>query len=42
LVGPFTTVNTTISYLMNQQEEAHDPVVKKNADQALRILIRVD
>jgi len=38
----FTTANTAIRYVMNQREKTHDPVVKKNADQTLRILNRAE
>lgn len=38
----FTTVNTAIRYLLEQREKTRDAVVRKNADETLRILMRLD
>ena len=37
----FTTVNTAIRYVLEQRDKAHDPIMKKNADQTLQILKRL-
>jgi len=35
---PFTTVNTAIRYVLNRGTRAQQPVIRKNADEALHIL----
>src|SRR2546427_12980457 len=39
---PFTTVNTAIRYVLEQRDKAQQPVIRKNADEALHILMRLD
>jgi hypothetical protein len=39
---PFTTVNTAIRYVLAQREKAQDAVIKKNAEETLHILMRLD
>lgn len=39
---PFTTVNTAIRYVLEVRGKAKDPVVRKNADETLSKLLRVD
>ena len=39
---PFATVNTAIRYILAQRERTQDAVIRKNADETLRILMRLD
>jgi len=39
---PFTTVNTAIRYVLAEREKTQDAVIRKNADETLRILMRLD
>ena len=39
---PFMTVNTAIRYVLEQRDKTHDGVIKKNADDTLHILRRLD
>jgi hypothetical protein len=37
---PWTTVNTAIRYVLEKREKTADPVIRKNADETLKILLR--
>jgi hypothetical protein len=39
---PFTTVNTAIRYVLEQRDKTQDGVIRKNADNTLHILTRLD
>jgi hypothetical protein len=40
--NPWTTVNTAIRYVLQMREKAADPAIKKNADQTIAKLLRLN